>query len=222
MKKRMFLSTILMTLVLLLAVTTATFAWYQAQAGNVGYGSAPEQSVTTAANGYNAGGFQVNVAFGELGANAPVLTDASGKTYYYAGDKDGAEILDSSAAPKSNTVAFTVTVTYTGDITDDDALADLWTQLGENVKVTFTDGSTGAHITAGGGLKFWKDATHQTEWAEGAANVVYTFANAPIEFTDGSATIGSGTLYYGAKGVNDFIQTPADAYKIVATAAKNA
>lgn len=30
MKKRMFLSTILMTLVLLVAVTTATFAWYQA------------------------------------------------------------------------------------------------------------------------------------------------------------------------------------------------
>lgn len=219
MKKRMFLSTILMTLVLVVALTTATFAWYQATAGTVGYGSADDATISTAANSYASGDFTVNVEFG-VPSGAPVLTNTLGQTYYYAGEVSGAEILDGTAGPKSGSVAFTVTVTYGGTGLSDEEIADLWSQMGENVQVVITDGSEG--LGAGAGLKFWKDAAHQTEWVDGAATLTYTFNLAAVSFTSGTGQIGTGTVYYGAKGVDDLAQSPSDAYKMVATASQAA
>lgn len=217
MKKRMFLSTILMTLVLVVALTTATFAWYQATAGQVGYGDADTATINTAANSYATGDFTVSVEFG-VPSGAPVLTDSLGKTYYYAGEVSGAEILDGSAGPKSGSVVITVKVTYGGAGLSDEEIADLWGQLDENVKVVITDGSTS--LGAGAGLKFWKDAAHQTNWVDGEATVTYTFNHTDLVFTAGVATIDTATLYYGAKGVDDLAQSPADQYTMVATASK--
>ena len=48
MKKRLFISSILMTLVLLVAITTATFAWYQAAlSAGIAQDSATSASLTT-------------------------------------------------------------------------------------------------------------------------------------------------------------------------------
>ena len=61
MKKRMFLSTILMTLVLLVALTTATFAWYTATAGKAGFGSGDVAQITTSDKSYSIGNVTLNV-----------------------------------------------------------------------------------------------------------------------------------------------------------------
>lgn len=221
MKKRMFLTTILMTLVLLVAVTTATFAWYQAQASSVAYTNPnDEQALNTAVNGYASGSFEVTVEFGAV-SGAPVLTDAEGKTYYYAGSVEGSEILDSTAGPKSGSVAFTVKVEYKGTGLSDAEIADLWNQIGENIKVVITDTSEGAHIVAGAGLKFWTNDEHQTTWADGASSVTYTFNKGAVSFASQVGTIGTGSVWYGAKGLNDVAQTATDAYEMTATVSKN-
>lgn len=220
MKKRMFLSTILMTLVLLLAVTTATFAWYQAQAGSVAYtnNTDSDNSLKTVANSYVTGSFEVTVELGTP-SGAPVLTNADGETYYYAGAVNGAEIKDTDAGAKSGSCAFTVKVTYGGSGLTDAEIADLWTQLGESVTVTISDNSG---YSNGAGLKFWEDAAHQSAWADGEATATFTFEKTALTFNGSVATIGTGTVYYGAKGVDDLAQTPSDVYVMLATVAKTA
>lgn len=217
MKKRMFLSTILMTLVLLVAVTTATFAWYQATAGSLTANDTDESSISTAVNPYESGAFTVTVEFGAT-TGTPILTNADGETYYYAGAVTGSEVLDSNPAGAVSAAAdFTVTVSYdnTQGLTDDE-IADLWNQLGADITVTITDASTGLP-DADCGLKFWKTNAHQTSWVNGEDSVSYTFAKAALTFNGASATIGNGTVYYGAKGVDDVAQSASDAYKILAT-----
>lgn len=79
MKKRMLLSTVLMTLVLLLAATTATFAWYQASASGEISGGTTNQSITTSGNTYEIGALQVKVAFSNASLDnlGPVGSDGS-------------------------------------------------------------------------------------------------------------------------------------------------
>lgn len=116
MKKRMFLSTILMTLVLLLAVTTATFAWYQAQAASAQKRS-DEVAVNTADNGYAAGGilFTVDVA---AVSEKLALSDNNGDTWYYVGSS---KVKDTT----NPTDMAEVTVTVTAAKADPTNLASL-------------------------------------------------------------------------------------------------
>ena len=218
MKKRMLLSTVLMTLVLLLAATTATFAWYTAGGQTSLVANATDsESISTAVNEYNMSGtFTVTVEFATPDG-APVLTDTLGKTYYYAGAVTGAEIPDNGAAPKSGSCAFTVKVTYSGtDNLTDAEIADLWKQVGKKIVVTVSDTSSALPSEACG-LKFWSTNAHQSSWVDGAATVSYEYAHADLSFASKVATIGSGTVYYGAKGVDDVAQAPTDAYQMTAT-----
>lgn len=78
MKKRMFLTTVLMTLVLLLAVTTATFAWYAAVEGNVS-GKVTTEEIVTSSNTYTVGALKIEVVFNnqDLDNLGPVGEDGS-------------------------------------------------------------------------------------------------------------------------------------------------
>ena len=96
MKKRMFLSTILMTLVLLLAVTTATFAWYKAEQGNVDLTSTDTASLTANTTTVTLGAVTFTVEFGSVTEGTKptytsdafagtALTDGAGVSKYWTG-----------------------------------------------------------------------------------------------------------------------------------------
>jgi len=117
MKKRLFISSILMTLVLLVAITTATFAWYKASntgsaAGNVtatGTLSASNQTVSL-------GQVKINVAVhtGFDDNKVLVLTNMAGRSYYVVGG-NATEIMADDFSTGNNhkqgTATFDVTIT---------------------------------------------------------------------------------------------------------------
>lgn len=122
MKKRMFLSTILMTLVLLVAVTTATFAWYTASSSVAAKQTQDQMnSITAASNEYGVSG---NVTFAlQFGGtdynstptesyNSKVLSNRFGKTYYYVGSVK-TEDTSSTIASKVGTGTVTITTAAT-------------------------------------------------------------------------------------------------------------
>lgn len=128
-------------------------------------------------------------------------------------------------------MGFTVKVTYTGNLSDDEA-ADLWSQIGENVKVVMTDTSVAAYtaladksgktqVATGGGLKFWSSNGFLTSWVNGTSSVTFTFNKGAVSFSSKVGTIGTGTLYYGAIGVDDVLQYDTDVYQVTATVSKN-
>ena len=80
MKKRMFLSTILMTLVLLVAVTTATFAWYEATANANAKVDADTVAVGTQASGLTVAGYYITVEYDAV-ATSVDLTDPEGNCW---------------------------------------------------------------------------------------------------------------------------------------------
>ena len=151
MKKRMFLSTFLMTLVLLLAVTTATFAWYTASvAGEAAGPEAIRQDIGTADNTYNSGDLTFTVTFGTEDLSGIIPTDSVGDVYYipYEGASYDEWIKDtnaSSSEERCKVVKVTLTVSGgTGDVTLDALLEAISKETytvtvtpGENVKVSF-------------------------------------------------------------------------------------
>lgn len=87
MKKRMFLSTILMTLVLLLAVTTATFAWYSASQATATLKGIDATQVQAGEDSYTLDGLTISAEFDGTdyadGKFADVeLTDVNFDTYF--------------------------------------------------------------------------------------------------------------------------------------------
>ena len=88
MKKRMFLSTILMTLVLLVALTTATFAWYSASGqASATLNGIDATQVQAAEDSYSLEALTISAKFAGTdyaeGKFADVdLTDVNGQTYF--------------------------------------------------------------------------------------------------------------------------------------------
>lgn len=80
MKKRMFLTTALMALVLLVAVTTATFAWYQASTTGTITPQDKSHNVGTSSEVYEVGALTITVNFdGTITNLGPVDTDGNVK-----------------------------------------------------------------------------------------------------------------------------------------------
>lgn len=107
MKKRMFLTTILMTLVLLVAVTTATFAWYSASQGAAAQKVVDDKvEVNTADNSYAQSGLKFTVVLSAPSATGLDLTNNKGETWYYVGTK----LVQDKAQDLVPYGSFTVTV----------------------------------------------------------------------------------------------------------------
>ena len=82
MKKRMFLTTVLMALVLLMAVATATFAWYQANTNNNVSVADQTQSITTSSDAVTVGALQVSVKFSDAALTDLGPVDSSGNVKF--------------------------------------------------------------------------------------------------------------------------------------------
>ena len=143
MKKRMFLSTILMTLVLLVAVTTATFAWYSAAQGAANLTSSDQASVAAKTETVELGSVTFTVSFdGVTDAFDGVdLTDESGKSYYWTGSKS----VEYTAAKAYGTASATVTASVAEGEDLEDALVNL---VGAGKTVTLVITASGQVIVA--------------------------------------------------------------------------
>ena len=82
MKKRMFLSTILMTLVLLVALTTATFAWYTVSSSGSASLAATSEDLVTVKGSYTAGA--VTLVGDITTSDSVALTDENGVSWVIA------------------------------------------------------------------------------------------------------------------------------------------
>mgnify|MGYP003291101262 CR=1 FL=1 len=110
MKKRMFLTTALMALVLLVAVTTATFAWYQAAEGGK-TAIVETQDITTSSTEFKAGAVTVKFTLSNPTTNVGP-TDQAGNIKYKT--QNGALVTaPSDTYTKEGTVQWTVTVEKT-------------------------------------------------------------------------------------------------------------
>lgn len=201
MKKRMFLSTILMTLVLLVAVTTATFAWYVVQPGSAGYGSPDSSSIkTTATNGVSVGGVTFSIEFIDEASETLVLTDNSGLTGYMAGIKPvtGLEIPDGQDGYGQFKVKVTANLTK-GDETDQEYAAR---NTPENIKQALA--ALYSSQTPTKSLLVTLDATSKIRISESSDDdKVYAAAAEGAELTytinldsDGATTSWESAYYY--------------------------
>ena len=184
MKKRMFLSTVLMTLVLLLAVTTATFAWYQATAGQVSLKEqTPTGTLSVENNAVDAGNIQVVVTWttDPLPSNVN-YTDQSGKSFYYNGVVDEDHKVEVANPVVTSTVAFSLALE--GDELDKKAAAGTYT-------ITFT---------ATGEVKIGNSAAEAQAVTTEGSTATHTFTIG----ADGTITVGStGTVHFGFIGKDE-------------------
>ena len=117
MKKRMFLSTILMTLVLLMAVVTATFAWYTASTDSVSAGSVTDHAMSTNKS-VSVGAITIDMT---VSAEAVKLSATDGTTKAWS--QDGTYLISENIAVGDlaqyySAVTVTVTKIY---LTEDDS-----------------------------------------------------------------------------------------------------
>lgn len=209
MKKRMFLSTILMTLVLLLAVTTATFAWYEVSStGKTANLSTPDATVTTVGGTFEAAAVTLN---GSLVVEPSVaLTKASdGKSYVLV---NGQNVVAQNDGTINKVGLATLSILWPSDVTSlpvADANAIYATFAGEYV-VTIS----------GTDLRFFNIAD-----PEAAEPTAVEVAAPSIQLTvtlnaDGTIDIeDSGEFYFAVTG-KDGVQENGVTKTIVASMAK--
>ena len=146
MKKRMLLSTVLMTLVLLLAVTTATFAWYQATSQGISV-SNNNTSVSTTDAKYQIGGVTFDVTWAAINDTCEELTDASGNVYYIY---NGTKVLKSVDASAKYGTAVISSIKLAASAKEGDPNYNLpegtIASLAGNYEITVTATSTGNRL----------------------------------------------------------------------------
>ena len=199
MKKRMFLSTILMTLVLLLAVTTATFAWYQASGAQATPSYQSAAAISTGANTFGEGSFDVKISVNAAATNL-AFTDENGLTAYYLAD--GTTLVENVAIPVEQVAqadgTVTITITYTGALEDDADILAAWTQLSKS-KIAFD-------LVASNDVKLAKTGNAY----EATANNTLQYTNVSlgtVAFTDGVYTLTvAESFVYAIAGLNE-VQT---------------
>lgn len=175
MKKRMFLSTILMTLVLVVALTTATFAWYQATTGDATL-EGDSVEIATSSETYTIGDITFKLTLTDTSADPVGPTDQDGDNYVMINGQ--AQLIDTALYAKSGTISWSVEATVAqGDLTLAEALASL-----EGATYTVTLSGTDVRLAANG------------EAAIAAANGASTTVTFSV--ASGALVGASGTVAY--------------------------
>lgn len=142
MKKRMFLSTILMTLVLLVAVTTATFAWYTASDATVKFEN-PGIDVSASETTLSVGEVTIKVSLSNPTSNVGPTANGTETVQGHDGvpaagtkffEVNGVLVKDDSIAYETSGV-----VTYTVSISGKEGLteSELWASAAGTYTITF-------------------------------------------------------------------------------------
>lgn len=208
MKKRLLISSVLMSAVLACALGTGTYAWYSATGEKtVSYSAATPGQIGTVENKYVNGSFAVAAVLGSP-SKTVALTDTSGKTHYYVGET----LLEDKTvteAEKYGTISVGITITYDGELTEATDIKAAWEEYAvTSIKVT---------VEKTGEVKIGSSA--ELAYKAGEASVVKTFDVADITFTDGVHTSLTQDVYYAVAGANVTSQS-ANVGTIKATPAK--
>lgn len=198
MKKRLLITSALMTAVLGASLATGTYAWYQAAAGQATYTPATSGNIGTVANGYTTGSFTVSASISEPSTKV-ALTDTNGDTYYYLQDGTTKVLDESGSLVKSASVSVNISITYTADGLTDAEIAAAWAALNiDEISVS---------VTSTGKVKLGTTA----EKAEKAGETVtLSFDVADVDFTSKVYTGVAQTVYYGVKANESAVEQPTD------------
>lgn len=211
MKKRMFLTTILMTLVLLVAVTTATFAWYSVEAAGHSTANATNNTITTAENDYAAGSVKFSAQLGTPSNLAVQLSDKDGKTFYWLGETK-VEDTESTLASKYGVITLDLIATKQGE--DQASLAEILSSLDGKV-VTVT-------ISGTAGMKFQKATPTAAEDGWKGETVSYSVEiDADKAVAQAADLFEAVEFYYGFDGNVIEDVKAAGTYVITATVSVN-
>lgn len=191
MKKRMLLTTFIMTLVLLMAVTTATFAWYEVSSS----GYAASLSKTSATVSTVAGIFEADAVTlkGKLTAEQDVaLTDNVGDSYIYV---NGLKVVahNDYQLNKIGDANLSIDWPELWEIGDDNAQLAYKLSFAGNYKVTIS----------GENLRFYK-GEFEPSISSVTANTLTL--DVTISADDGSISIENGGNFYFAVTGEDEVQ----------------
>jgi len=186
MKKRLFISSILMTLVLLVAITTATFAWYSATSASATLTPGSTGTITAKSSGYSAGDLTITGEFtGDLASACTLdLTDVNGKTYVRSGSTN----LEVSSAQSKTFATGTIVATLSG-------AANASNEQRANFAGTYT-----VTVTAGAHVRITDDADAKFAAASIGNSISFTVVIA----ADGTVTNNGPLTYYVSLEPNNY------------------
>lgn len=104
MKKRLLITSALMTAVLGASLATGTYAWYKANTDEATISKATA-SVSTSENTYSVGGITLTLSV--VNAGTPDLVNSDGETWYYS----GANLVQDAENTKFGTLTLSVSTT---------------------------------------------------------------------------------------------------------------
>ena len=183
----------------------SSLAWYQVTAGSVNYSAATKEDITTVANSYSLGDFDVVCTITGFSGEVD-LTDDTGHTYYYL--PDGTTKVDAGMAANpttSGTIGFTIT--YKGTGLSDVEIAALWASDGVDSITITVEGTNKVKVGTSSSGAYGASAANSINWAVDVSaatfsSKVYTYAGT--------------TVYAGAEGV-DSVETAGARGNVVAT-----
>ena len=191
MKKRMFLTTVLMTLVLLVAVTTATFAWYTASSGNAELGQ-HTVTVDTADDTISIGNVKLNIALSNVSTDVGPSDKAlgsEGKVIFVVGN---AQRVVEAPYELEGTATWKITAEMAktvvdGNVTEwEEADAAALASIAGDYTITFT--AENARIAAATGAVALEDS-------------VQSYTVSINVSTAGVISVTSGTLYFAINSI---------------------
>lgn len=120
MKKRLLISSVLMSAVLACALGTGTYAWYEATTKGEASVTSSSADISTKANNYSVDG--VTFALTLTNSGAPDLVDSNGDTYFWT--TEAHDISSPKLEVENNTKYGTLTLSVLADTTDTNVLAN--------------------------------------------------------------------------------------------------
>jgi len=184
MKKRLFISSILMTLVLLVAITTATFAWYSVSSAGINKSASGSVAEIKSSTDVSLSGQTVSITLARTGTESLALTkgDASGGTYKSVALINGNKELQETNANVMGT--FTITLASSG-------LA----ALSQEQKAALDQQSFTATLTPTGNVVLLKAGTSRGDVSNEVSAAVTLTVKWVYDSTESSA--GADEITYG-------------------------
>ena len=200
MKKRLFITSALMTAVMAASLATGTYAWYVTSAGAGVTTVDATSKVNTAANNYSAGAVTFNAIISSTGT--PKLTDNSGRTYYYLGsvgtnnkaEDTGAQLTDKYA---TGTVSITGVLNTGGTATYGEVMTSL---IGKTYRITVTSSDANVKFFDSVPTSEGFNWTGKTSWSK---DVLITSDHAAKDSDTAGNVLTNTNFYWGYSGLEE-------------------
>lgn len=134
MKKRLLISSVLMSAVLACALGTGTYAWYAATEGSFVKGTLDSATISAVDNAYRIGNITINVDLTDPSGSVK-LSDTDGYSYVLVG---GAKTRDTTVAQNDASMYGTTTVSVSAETTRGAATADELKAIAGTYTITIT------------------------------------------------------------------------------------